>query len=185
MESKLGRRLEGDDEKRDAIHVAIAPVVADERLWPGQDVGFIDNSLERVGVSDRPIGIVDPFLTSAVCPDDRFWLLLYPGSVTSMRHEWLHPSFHERKTREESEAWLRQFCRESDCPGYDDVIAAAVGRPIPEVDGYGAPYRLDEEYFYFNGRDAHAKIPPEFWDHVEIVTGEKCLVRPEYFTCSC
>lgn len=32
----------GPDEKRDAIHLAVEPAVAAERLYPGQDVGLLD-----------------------------------------------------------------------------------------------------------------------------------------------
>lgn len=35
-----------------------------------------------------PVGIVDPFLRESVQPSQRFWLFLYPNTVTSLRHEW-------------------------------------------------------------------------------------------------
>jgi hypothetical protein len=38
---------------------------------------------------------------------------------------------------------------------------------------------------YELGRDASGQIPPEFWDHLEIVTGVKQNKRPNYFSCSC
>jgi hypothetical protein len=28
-------------------------------------------------------------------------------------------------------------------------------------------------------------IPYEMWDHIENVTGKKCIWRPKYFSCSC
>ncbi len=82
------------DRRRDAIHIAVAPVTAAERLAPGQHVGLVrDGSLELVGPCDRAIGIVDPFLPEAVEPGRRFWLFLYPGTVTGLRHVWTHPAF--------------------------------------------------------------------------------------------
>jgi hypothetical protein len=83
--------LPGDDARRDAVHIAVAPVVAAARLLPGQHVGFLEDG--RAGASEKPIGVVDPYLSEAVLPGQRFWLFLYPGTVTSLRHVWTHPAF--------------------------------------------------------------------------------------------
>lgn len=91
---ELGRLIEDGDRRRDAIHIAVAPVTAAERLTPGQPVGFVDEGdPERVGPCDRNLGLVDPFLGAAVEPGQRFWLFLYPGTVTSLRQIWTHPEF--------------------------------------------------------------------------------------------
>jgi hypothetical protein len=81
----------GEDARRDAVHIAVAPMVAAARLLPGQHVGLLDDG--RVYANDKPIGIVDPFLTESVLPGQRFWLFLYPGTITSLRHVWTHPAF--------------------------------------------------------------------------------------------
>ena len=91
---QLGQLIEDGDRRRDAIHIAVAPVTATERLAPGQHVGLVrEGNLELVGPCDCHIGIVDPFLTKEVEPGQRFWLLLYPGTVTGLRHIWTHPVF--------------------------------------------------------------------------------------------
>jgi hypothetical protein len=91
---RLGQLIEDGDRRRDAIHIAVAPVTAAERLAPGQHVGLIrEGGTELVGPCEQPIGIVDPFLAGAVEPGQRFWLFLYPGTVTSLRHIWTHPAF--------------------------------------------------------------------------------------------
>ena len=91
---KLGRLIEDGDRRRDAIHIAVAPVTAAERLSPGQHVGLVqEGSGEFVGPCDKPIGVVDPFLAHEVEAGQRFWLFMYPNTVTSLRHIWTHPAF--------------------------------------------------------------------------------------------
>lgn len=77
-------------------------------------------------------------------------------------------------------------------PDYDVVMAAAVGDPVSDVEGYadyGQAYSIhdtsDGGYLLFNGRDAHCEIPDEFWDHVEMVTGRTVPHRVSSFSCSC
>ena len=43
----------GSDQQRDAIHVAIAPVIAGERLAPGQHVGVIEGSTDTVRAGEK------------------------------------------------------------------------------------------------------------------------------------
>lgn len=70
---------------RDAIHLAVEPVIAVEKLFPGQHVGFVEGG---VGTSSKPVGIVDPFITGFVAPGQHFWLVVYPRTITSLRHVW-------------------------------------------------------------------------------------------------
>ena len=92
---RLGQLIEDGDRRRDAIHIAVAPVTAAEPAYaPGQHVGLVqEDNLELAGPCDRAIGIVDPFLAEEVEAGQRFWLFLYPGTVTSLRHIWTHPTF--------------------------------------------------------------------------------------------
>lgn len=83
-------KLVAEDGGRDAVHVAIAPTTAPCELRPGQHVDPLGNP-EAAGVV--PVGIVDPFLREPVRAGQRFWLFLYPNTVTSLRHEWTHPAF--------------------------------------------------------------------------------------------
>ncbi len=79
----------GDGEKRDAIHLAVEPTLATETVYPGQHVNA--QGLARGDL----IGIVDPFLKGAVHPGQRFWLVIYPRMIHSLRHVWTHPSFED------------------------------------------------------------------------------------------
>jgi hypothetical protein len=90
----LGQLIDNGDRRRDAIHIAVAPVTAADRLAPGQHVGLIQTgNLELVGPCERNIGVVDPFLVEAVEAGQRFWLFLYPNSISGLRHVWSHPAF--------------------------------------------------------------------------------------------
>lgn len=176
----------GEGEKRDAIHLAVNPAIAAETLYPGQHVGFVDGG---VGPCKDTVGIVDPFLAHPVMSGQRFWLVVYPRQITSLRHVWTHPAFDDAlgdavetmvdQQRAASEAWLRNFCKISDCPSYEEVIGVAVAHADGDV--------LDTEFLHFQDRDAHGTIPPEFWDHLEVVTGVKVSEedRATSFSCAC
>jgi hypothetical protein len=85
-----------DTQKRDAIHLAVEPVQADEKLYPGQHIGLKHNG--KAGITGIPSGIVDPFLSGPVFPDQWFWLVVFPRKITSLRHVWTHPAFDEKKS---------------------------------------------------------------------------------------
>ncbi len=88
---QLGSLITDGELRRDAIHIAVAPVTAGERLLPAQPVGILDPLRAHGGPPS--VGIVDPFLSVAVEPGQRFWLVLFPNTVTSLRHVWTHPEF--------------------------------------------------------------------------------------------
>jgi hypothetical protein len=193
----------GADEKRDAIHLAVEPVEAGERLKPGEDVLLRNGKAyaQRDSENEKPLGIVDPFLKWGVQAGERFWLVVYPRQIHSLRHVWTHPAFPDepevagmapkvhKDKRAASEAWLRNWIASADCPDYDTVMKAALGEHVDNEDYGGEAYSI-EDYgdgpnIFFRGRDAHSDIPPEFWDHVEIVSGKKPPVRAVGFSCSC
>lgn len=94
-ETQIGSLIKDNERRRDAVHVAVAPVTASESLEPGQPIGLqTSGDTEHVssGASEL-IGIVDPFLCETVEPGERFWMFLYPNSITGMRHAWRHPAF--------------------------------------------------------------------------------------------
>ncbi len=173
---------------RDAIHIAVEPVEAGERLLPGQHIGFVDGKASQKAA--KLLGIVDPFIQGFIMPGEKFWMLIYPRSITSLRHVWAHPEFDVApvltmvaQDKAASEKWLRDWCDNNDCPSYDTIMAALLGIGIGTDNEIS--YEIDHDYFTFRNTDSHASIPQEFWDHVEIVTGKKQICRPAYFSCAC
>lgn len=126
---KLGNLI-GPDARRDAVHIAIAPVIAAEKLQPGQHVGFVkQGDSEHVGDCEEPIGIVDPFLKRMVQRDERFYLCLYPNTTTSLRHEWSHTAFMPEPEREAFDMmkprWrVEQFAKRMRMT-FDEIMQAA------------------------------------------------------------
>lgn len=175
---------------RDAIHLATIASVSDERLFAGQHVGLTKDGKVSAKV-EKLIGIVDPFLANGVFPGQRFWLVLYPRTITGLRHVWTHPAFEDSPAKATpappkrdvaaSEDWLRNFIGASDCPSYDVVMNTIK----EDWDDGVISGSMDGKYLYFGGREAHGEIPPEFWEHVEVVLGHPPRAKPSYFSCSC
>lgn len=191
--TKVGEIL-SSDQPRDAIHIAVASVIATEKLFPGASIGFVEGETHNHNVDvaacehAMSVGIVDPFLRSPVLPGQRFWMFLHPNTITSLRHNWTHPAFgdaaHLARDTSGSERWLRNFLIGAG-PDYDDLIAAVEnGGEFQHPDGYHAIY-IDGERISVNGADANGDIPTEFWDHVENVVGRKVPFRADHFSCSC
>ncbi len=84
------------DARRDAVHIAVAPVVAAHELLPRTNVSINDDGHAEQNIARNPIGIVDPFLHNVVAKGQRFWLFLYPDTITNLRHVWEHPAFRAK-----------------------------------------------------------------------------------------
>jgi hypothetical protein len=181
MTLELGKLITSDEE-RDAVHIAIIPMVAGMDLLPGTHVRI--NQLKEAIETDYEkdsIGIVDPFLKYAVAEGQKFWLLLYPNTITSLRHDWTHPSFKREETpieillgdREESKRWLEEFA-ESGRVSYERLMEMAEDRQFT--------FRT-EMYDFNDDNNKHL-----FWRHYEIVTGNRVptyIIENTYFGCAC
>jgi hypothetical protein len=98
MKLPIGQLITDPLAGRDAVHVAIAPTTARQRLLPGQHVD------RDGGTAGEPVGVVDPFLRDPVEAGQRFYLCLYPNTVTSLRHEWDHPAYPKATPAEVGQA---------------------------------------------------------------------------------
>lgn len=174
---KLGELLQGG-EQRDAIHIAIAPIVAAHAMSPGQHVGLLDNGTASAK-SEKLIGIVDPFLKEGPVTGERFWLCLYQKSVTGMRHHWQHPTFTEQEApcKAYSEKWLRDYAIRN-CSYYTKDEA---------YDKFMQRVQAGEIFYY--GSDLHGAYeleqPEELFNHLSIVLGKAVGAENFTYSCSC
>ena len=153
---RIGKFIEGDA-KRDAIHIAVAPVTAAERIEPGDYIAFStkgDSNRVYPCAREVAVGIADPFLPKTARHGDMFYMFLLPNTITSLRHQWTHPAF----VASASEQWLRDFAQRYET-NYSELVAGAAS-------GEGHYFGTDIEYSDFDARS-------EFWTHIEAVTGKQ------------
>jgi len=176
MPTELGKRLTSD-QPRDAIHIATACVTAAVDLRAGQHIGFIgEDQYVLVGPTGKHIGIVDPFLDTFVPEGTKFWMLLYPNTITALRHEWTHPSFGEEVIIEDgSKAYIREFAAKID-QTYNRLMDSA----YQWVDH--GDFTHDNTQAYYNVTQEEWA---EFWKHFELVTNQKVKDKSSFFTCAC
>lgn len=178
-----------ENEKRDAIHIAVENVVAQQVLTAGDHVtaqGRLVNPMDEAAV-----GIVDPFLRDVVAPGQRFWLLIYPRKINSLRHVWSHPEFPDEPgtpglapvvvdPKEASIAWIKDYASNIDL-GYNRLMAGADDWLASKKDSQWGDYLVD------GGTLEGVSTDPEFWNHyatvreVEVPTEH----RENFFSCSC
>jgi len=188
VDLKLGSIIKpNEDVERDAIHIAVAPVTAAFKLMPGDHVGFV--GADRVGITAHPIGIVDPFMRGFVEPNDRFWLFLYPNTITTLRHHWVHPDF-DREVADapskaigsstamakflESQLWLKNFAENAGL-SYKRLLELA------------KDWVDNDEYAHGGNQFEGVYTGDDFWVHYEIVTDTKVppSKKHSFFSCSC
>ncbi|MFL9943681.1 hypothetical protein [Paraburkholderia graminis] len=174
-----------ENEKRDAIHLAVEPVIAGVTLYAGQHIKLIDGKAYTAS-REECLGIVDPFVEQTIREGERFWLVVYPRQITSLRHVWEHPSFPASPDvtlaprYSESEQWIRDFADNMSLR-YDVLMDGAREWVDSKKRGSWG------EYLCFGGLLEGESVPEEFWPHYEAVTGEKVEEdhRGSFFTCSC
>lgn len=165
--------------KRDAIHIAVEPCIAAEILYPGQHVGIIDG--KATTKANKKLGIVDPFINGFVPEEKMFWLIIYPRTITSLRHVWEHPDFIEQtQTKELSETqkswnWINDFA---------DKLQQHPHKLMQAANNW-----LDSGEYTYDNSETYKDYWNEFetfWEHYEIVTGKKVPDKESsFFTCSC
>jgi hypothetical protein len=155
---------------RDAIHLAVEPVEANQWLRPGQHVGRLENG--RFGPdAEKTLGVVDPFIGTGVAPGQWFWLLLYPRQITSLRHVWTHPDFPDN-TDSAAVEYLKAFAIRAHTT-YDELL-----KGLEECADSGEPICL--------GTTTPDYDHEEMWRAYIAVTGHRPSHTPDYiFRCAC
>jgi hypothetical protein len=172
----------GPEQKRDAIHLAVVPVKASHRMFPGDNVGILPDGEASTHVKD-PVGIVDPFLVEGVTGGQWFWLVIYPRKITSLRHVWSHPAFPDEAEvtppaptapHDPHRKWLEDFASSIDVT-YNSLMEAA------------NDFQEHDEYFSQGGKFEGIYVGVEFWEHYVAVTGKDVPgdKRENFFSCSC
>lgn len=168
---------------RDAIHLAVEPVIAGETLYPGQDIGLKDGKAYGLPAQLNALGIVDPFIKGKITEGSMFWLIVYPRQITSLRHVWAHPDFDVEPVKvdiesefHKSQAWIQEFA---------ERIEQTYNRLMEAADSwfeYGE-YTLDNSERYKDQWDQF----PEFWKHYATVRNVEVPEekRDSFFSCSC
>lgn len=177
-QDKIGNIITSGE--RDAVHIAVLPVIAHNELFPGCHIGY-DNGKTTY---ENTIGIVDPFLNKKNIEEgEMFFMFLYPNTITSLRHNWTHPSISEEVEtvslyKGGSEKWMTKWAVEHLHDDYEDgdVINGDALLKYAIQCGHDLSVGMHE--------DARDHIDGEWWTHWENITGEKGK-REEYFTCSC
>lgn len=185
----LGQLIVSNKEK-DATHIAVVPLVAGDRFYPGDRFRVSHGTDIAMRHTDNDyIGVVDPFLSIRVEVGEKFWGFIKPGTVTGMRHEWKHPVFdkiinpvldkinNNKKlmaalessntveldlNKRVAEEWIRNFCDEWYFD-YDTLIKEA-----SNPGGYIVADGIDLHCAGELGEDHDL-----FWKHLETLTGKR------------
>lgn len=181
----LGMKI-GHQEKRDAIHLAVEPVTAGEELKAGQHIGLRNGKayLEHNLAQDaRCLGIVDPFLTEPLKPGERFWFIVYPRQITSLRHVWSHPAFpmvadldrHDPVVMSQAKQWVEAYAPTiHEELNYETLMAGA------------RDYLKYGDYLMDGGKYEGCSVNDEFWERFEIIEGPVSNEKKgSFFSCSC
>jgi len=192
---QIGRIITGL-QQRDAIHIAVLPVTAGEDLYCGHDVRLLSDGTAVQCEPEHRLGVVDPFLMSderehrhhgVVEKGQRFWLFLNPGTITTLRHEWVHPGVPDgdqdavaaKDVRKIAETWLRDYAIR--VKPYEDA-ASAYENLMND---------LRHKRLFYHGHDMHSRSDvideEELIKHAQIVLGIELNFGDEdfEFSCSC
>jgi hypothetical protein len=172
------------DEKRDAIHLAVMPVTAARALEPGEHIGVKDGRASNAYMPH--VGIVDPFLGNGPMNGDRFWLVIYPRKIQSLRHVWSHPAFPD-ELPEPAPAESGEMASAKAAIHY---VAADLG-VSDEALMDGAKTWLEsngswEAYMHFGDDLSYGWDMDSFWNAYALLTGAEVpeKYRQAFFSCA-
>lgn len=181
-EPQLGELITEEHPLRDAVHIAVAPVKAKDHMTPGAALRFVEGSTEEVehgGLWENCIGIVDPFLSKAVKPGDRFWMYMKPRSITGLRHDWNHPAFPVTNPAVAADVavaqeWVRSFASRWSY-SFDEFMAGAREYVLKN-------YEMDDKWAQLDVPEADWAM---FWECFHTLTGMSIGSKEKEFVRCC
>lgn len=181
---KLGEIITGEAH-RDAVHVAVAPLIAGCPLTPGEAILL---SHDQAFPTDRGhgLGIVDPFLKAEVRKGERFYCFLYPNTAIGLRHVYRHPELDADAIRRETMEALRAPAVEfiEECA---KKIEMTYGQIMYAADTF-TRLHLETEVDMSTSNAAMDIDWPKFWTAYEVINGVgsgPAEMDQEPFVCRC
>lgn len=186
---KLGSLIT-EEQQRDAVHIAVAPVIAGMEMYPGEHIGFTDDGDAYTVVTNakKHIGIVDPFLQGKrIAKGEQFYMFLYPNTITSLRHDWIHPAFEKE---DEVAGMEPTFLKLKGFPAEEKWItdyAHSIGSTYCELMDAADDYLSHGEYLIRGGTFEGYSISDEFWDKYDNIKRKTTKEddRGSFLSCSC
>jgi hypothetical protein len=166
---------------RDAIHVAVVSLVSHGPLSRGDKVTWHHKgvSVRLCKYDEKEIGVVNPFLdrTGGVV-----WVMLYPNTVTGMKHHWSHPDFDQIEIDLElAERTIERMAETLGMSSYDDCSAR--DRLIQDANEYCRHQSgvWSSDYYMADPQDWE-----NFWKAYSVVTGNPRPTENRVpFRCAC
>jgi hypothetical protein len=196
----LGTVINGKNVGRDAIHLAVEPVVAGQLIYPGNHVGKLPDGSFGVTGNSKKLGIVDPFLTAPLKKGDQFLLVLYPRQITSLRHVWASPDFPEDtpKVQEEKDnseierakKGISEFAESIKSDESSDGYGNYPHLSYQQLMDYADEFVKTGEYGCLGSSEIYEVTGWDtFWKNYEIVTGKQPPKDHDrgfgFFRCAC
>lgn len=158
--------------ERDAIHVAVLPVIASMNLKRACWLEFTyEDNIQHVTNARSwalAVGVADPFHQRInIEVGTRFLMFMKPNTITGLRHDWTHPALEKamgQRMKQElldlpsSKTWLENLA--ASC----DMTYSALIEELTSV------ARGESEYIHIGVDTPEAAYSEEIWEHYEKIT---------------
>lgn len=125
-----------DGSGRDAVHIAVVPMIVRERIALGQHIDVMPRVvLYAAGISADCIGIVDPFVAALAFDGDRICMFLWPYTITGLAYHSTHPTLADT-AQSADPGRQRSAARRG-----NDARRRTGGRRVDAYGGNGCAYR--------------------------------------------
>lgn len=174
--STIGKTLNKKNHpKRDAIHIAIVPVILDDGYFsPGIKVKLAPQGGGVVRpvtcYDEKGIGILDPYHEGRFKKGDVVWCFMHPNSTRGIRHDWSNPDVDEFKPAcNKHELWLKNF---ADRYGMNFERMIRIARKPEVVGGEIQDWIIANAVDLHNRKELDKGDEDLFWSHLEKFTGD-------------